>query len=225
MVPHLQSNLLLSGVKKLVVALLPPFLALAMVFIEPNLTIWVKDKPTVLPIILLMLLACLVHPRTRQMLVISLCWGVCFLAFRDTFRTKQMNFGVPESMYRTEDLKETIVMTAYMTVAGLAALAALGETFSQGSVWTKRCYFGAAALYFTGIGLNSLSGTITWQAIVLSVTGLTAILGCIFTTDIISNEDESDVTGPSDDEQQRENEERHQSALKDKEWHDKIAIT
>ena len=163
--------------------------------------------------------------KMRQMLVISLCWGVCFLAFRDTFRTKQMNFGVPESMYRTEDLKETIVMTAYMTVAGLAALAALGETFSQGSVWTKRCYFGAAALYFTGIGLNSLSGTITWQAIVLSVTGLTAILGCIFTTDIISNEDESDVTGPSDDEQQRENEERHQSALKDKEWHDKIAIT
>ena len=225
MVPHLQSNLLLSGVKNLTVGILPLFLALAMVVIEPNLTLWVKDKPTVLPIILLMILACLVHPVTRQMLVISLCGGVCFLAFRDTFRTKQMNFGVPESMYRTEDLKETIVMTAYMTVAGLAALAAFGETFFQGSVWTKRCYFGAAALYFTGIGLNSLSGTITWQAIVLSITGLTAIVGCIFTTDIISSDDSDDIVGLSDAELQQQNDERHQSALKDKEWHDKIAIT
>ena len=207
----------------MLIGLVPPFLALAMVLIEPNLTYWIKDKPTVLPIILVLLLSCLVHPKTRQMLVISLCWGVCFLAFRDTFRTKQMNFGVPVSMYRTEDLKETIVMAAYMTVASLAALAALGETYFQGSIWTKRCYFGAAALYFTGIGLNSLSGTITWQAIVLSVTGVTAIIGCIFTSDIISNDDDEDSDQPSDAELQKINEERHSLALKEKEWQEKIA--
>lgn len=214
---------------RIALSILAPILALVTVYIEPDLTRWMTERPATLPVILLMLLASLIHPLSRQTLVITLCYGVSFLALRDAFQPKHINvllhpilvqFGNLD--YKQNDLLETIVITTLMIIAALAALSAVGETVAPGSTWTRRCYFGAAALYFTGMGTNYLFAKVSMQSVVLALTGITAIAGCLFANHIISGdqaeEEQSDIADDLELLKQREAD--HLKVILAKEWHE-----
>ncbi len=214
---------------RIALSILAPILALVTVYIEPELTRWMTERPATLPVILLLLLASLIHPLSRQTLVITLCYGVSFLALRDAFQPKHINvllhpilvqFG--DLDYKQNDMLETIVITTLMIIAALAALSAVGETVAPGSTWTRRCYFGAAALYFTGMGTNYLFAKISMQSVVLALTGITAIAGCLFANHIVSgNEAEEEQSDIADDvELQKQREAEHLKAILAKEWHE-----
>lgn len=223
------SEPILWNLNKIALSLLAPILALVTVYVEPDLTHWMTERPATLPVILILLLASLIHPVSRQTLVITLCYGVSFLALRDAFQPKHINvllhpiivqFGNLD--YKQNDLLETIVITTLMIIAALAALAAVGETAAPGSTWTRRCYFGAAALYFTGMGTNYLFARISMQSVVLALTGVTAIVGCLFANHIITGdqieEEQSDIE--DDIELHKQREEEHLKAVLAKEWHE-----
>ena len=63
----------------------PALVALSAVLLEPFLTNLTSGREAVLPCIMVALLFALVHPRFRHLLVITLCYGVAFLALRDIF--------------------------------------------------------------------------------------------------------------------------------------------
>ncbi len=191
----------------------PALAALIVVLLEPVLTVWMKGRESVLPLAMLLLLSAMLHPRLRHLLVVTLCYGVAFLALRDALRVQPL----PPSM--DYDLIEEARPVALCLVAGLATLAAVTETVHPGTVWARRCYFGAAALYFTGIGLLNFIWHSSWQSILLCVTGVIALFGCIFAQHIVSEEaEEAIVESANDEAQQREREAAHLRALRAKEW-------
>jgi hypothetical protein len=92
---------------------------------------------------------------------------------------------------------------------------------APGAVWARRCYFGAAALYFSGLGINCYGPRGSWQAVVLCSTGITAAIGCIFAHRIVATEwIEETETEITDEAEQRLRDAEHLRALRDKEWQD-----
>jgi hypothetical protein len=93
-----------------------------------------------------------------------------------------------------------------------------------GTVWARRCYFGAAALYFTGIGLINFYWHGSWQAILLCMTGVIALFGCVFAHRIVAEEAaEAEETLFNDEASQREREAAHLRTLRAKEWREPLA--
>ncbi len=196
----------------------PALVALVVVLLEPVLTIWMKGRESVLPLAMLLLLSAMLHPRLRYLLVITLCYGVAFLALRDALRVQPLP---PVMDY---DLIEAARPAALCLVAGLATLAAIGETLRPGAVWARRCYFGAAALYFSGIGLINFVWHNSWQSILLCITGVIALFGCLFAHRIVADEtEEEEEVEESDEIRQQEREAAHMSVLRAKEWREPFA--
>jgi len=197
---------------------IPVLVAYAAVANEYSLTDWASRRETALPVGICVLMAALLHPRFRHGLIITLCYGVAFMAIRDIGRVGHMPLP-PSINYDFIDHARPAVL--YM-VAILSATAALAETFRPGEVWARRCYFGAAALYFTGLGIIHLSKYGSWQAIMLCVTGVTAIFGCVFAHTLVDTEEvvEAEEEVLSDEAIQMRVEEAHRRALREKEWHD-----
>ncbi len=213
---------MLSQPKKSVLAFFPPIIALCAVFLEPYLTPLVKGRESVLPMVICLLLSSLLHPRIRTMLVSILCYGVSFLALRDVMFFR--NQHLPPNM--DYDFVEQIRPVGLIIVAILAAIAAIAETVKPGTIWARRCYFGAASLYFTGYGLITYSWHGSWQSIVLIVTGITALVGCIYAHRIVAIEYESEDEPFQDDvEVQLALQAAHARSLKNKEWSDNLNPT
>ena len=195
---------------------LPALIALAIVALESPLTEWAKQRESILPVAVFVLLAAMLHPRFRHLLVSTLCYGVAFLALRDmltrhVFLPPSLDY---ENIVRLRSL-------ALFSIAVLAGIAGIAETIRPGTVWARRCYFIASALYFSGIGVINLLIHPSWVSIVLTVTGVIALFGVIFAPRIVAEGNEEDEEVALDDEVlQQQREEKHRLALHAKEWQD-----
>jgi hypothetical protein len=164
------------------------------------------------------LLLSLLSHRLRSVLILTLCYGVAFMAVRDIFRVGSQ--PLPQAIdYDFLDHSRPAIL---LLIAGLSATAAFMETFHPGTVWARRCYFGAAALYFIGLGIIHIGKYGSWKAVLLCVTGVTAIFGCIFAERIVSAEIEEEEDDLSDEVVQGLVEAAHQRSLRAKEWHEPV---
>ena len=194
-------------------------LAFTAVCIEPYLSKWSVARLEALPLATLLAVSILVHPRLRHLLMITLCYGVSFLALRDIVRLSNM-WMPPQLRYESYEVGRNVALLA---VAGLAATAGVVETRQQGTVWARRCYFGAACLYFLGLGVVNFLWHFSWQAVLLCGTGLTAGLGCIFADRIVATEaEELTESLPSDETLQQQREAAHRAKLQAREWRDTL---
>lgn len=218
----LQGSVLLRWTGKALLALAPPAFAFVAVHLEPVVAVWTKGRAAALPLIMLVIGTSLLNPKMRHLLIITLCYGVTFLALNDTiFHEKQWMLLTSLPHFIDRDLAETVILTGLLIVAGLSAVAALGETLRPGTVWARRCYFGAAALYFGGQGINCFGPRGSWQALVFCVIGVMAAFGCFFADRIVSSDmDEEVEIEVSDESEQRVRDAQHLRALRDKEWQD-----
>jgi hypothetical protein len=205
-------------IANLLISVGPPLIALLAVWREPFLTAWAHKHEAVLPLGLFLLLLSLLHSRLRHLLVISLCYGVSFLALRDVF----LVYGQPLPPQLDYDFIAASRPTALLLVSILAMIAAVVETIRPGSVWARRCYFGAAALYFIGTGVINFCFNHSWQSVMLAITGVTALFGCLYAHRIIASElqPEEEEAEISDVDLQQRTEAAHLRALQAKEWHD-----
>lgn len=194
--------------------------AVAAVYYEPAFSSWSRGQITALPLVTLLLLSALVHPRLRHMLMITLCFGVSFLALRDIVCLSQTPLPSPLNYEEWEALH----VINLLFVAVLSATAAVTETIRPGTVWARRCYFGAAGLYFFGFGIVTYFRHTSWQAIVMIGTGITAGIGCAFAHRIVATEtvDSDEAHMPSDEMLQQAREAAHRAALQAKEWRDNL---
>jgi hypothetical protein len=212
--------LVLKMLTKVSLALMPALLAFCAVALETTVRSWATGRGAALPLILLLIGTSLLHPHLRSQIIAALCYGVAFLAIRDTFSDHQWH--LPFAMDR--DLAETVIFSALLLVAALSIVAAIAETLAPGTVWARRCYFGAAALYFSGLGINYYGPHGSWQAVVLCVTGVTAAIGCIFAHRIVASEWVEEIDPEITDEaEQRLRDAEHLRTLRDKEWQDPAA--
>lgn len=203
--------------RQILSGLLPPTIALAAVAAEPAVVVWGRGRDSVLPLLVFGVLAAILHPIVRQMLLVTLCYGVAFLSVRDTFRMPAI--ALPQSL--DNDLLDVVRPVALLTVAVLAATAGIVETLSPGTVWARRCYFGAAALYFCGSGVLSYLWQPSWQAVLLIAIGVMALIGVILADRVVASELEDDEPMPVSDEAiQQLSEAAHRRVLTAKEWHD-----
>jgi hypothetical protein len=198
--------------------IIPACAALLVVLLEPVFTAWMKGRESVLPLAMLLLLSALLHPRLRHLLIVTLCFGVAFLALRDALHVQLLP---PMIDY---DIIDEVRPAALLIVAGLAAIAAVIESLRPGTVWARRCYFGAAALYFTGIGIINYGWHGSWQSVMLCVTGVIALFGCLFAHRIVADEAAFEAEEVVNDEAiQQEREAAHRKVLRAKEWRDTLA--
>jgi len=198
----------------------PALIALLAVVLEPFFTNWVKGRETLLPLATLLILSVLLHPRLRHMLMIVLCYGVAFLAFRDVVRLNHVHLP-PLLDYDFVDILRPV---ALLLVAGLSMTAAVAESVRPGTVWARRCYFGAAALYFIGLGVINYAWHGSWQSIVLCGTGITSLVGCVYAHRIVDEEEEDEQFAASDEVLQQAREAAHYASLQAKEWRDNAPV-
>ena len=198
----------------------PALLAFVAVALEPVLTAWSHDRAAALPLGTVLLLAVLLHPQMRNLLMITLCYGVSFLALRDITRLAWSPLPQPLNYEEWEVLR----LLDLILVAGLSATAAVCETVRPGTVWARRFYFGAACLYFLGLGIITYFRNTSWQAILLAITGITAGVGCVFAHKIVATEALEVESAPlqSDEVLQQTREAAHRAALQAKEWRDSL---
>lgn len=189
------------------------------VCVEPLLSSWSHGRLETLPLATLLAVSILVHPRLRHLLMITLCYGVSFLALRDIVRLQRV-WLPPQLNYEGYEVARNVALLA---VAGLAAMAGVVETRQPGTVWARRCYFGAASLYFLGMGVVNFFWRFSWQALLLCGTGLTAGLGCAFADRIVATEaEEIEDSLPSDEVLQQAREAAHRARLQTREWRDTL---
>lgn len=204
-------------------SLFPPLLAALAVLLEPWLTALTTGREATLPLVLFLVLASLLHPRMRTLMIITLCYGVAFMALRDAVTARAIPLP-PTLDYLVIDAARPVGL---MLVAALAGAAAIGETLKPGTLWARRCYFGAAALYFIGTGIINYGWHGSWRGLLLCVTGAIALFGCFLAPRIIASEQEAEeefAAAGRDDMEQRERDLAHLKTLRAKEWHDTGAL-
>ena len=201
----------------------PALIAFVAVALEPALTTWSHDRAAALPLGTFLLLAILLHPQMRHLLMITLCYGVSFLALRDISHLRWSPLPQPLNYEEWEVLR----LLDFILVAGLSATAAVFETVRPGTVWARRFYFGAACLYFLGLGIITYFRHTSWQAILLVITGVTAGVGCLFAHKIVAAEAIEAEAEPqqSDEIRQQAREVAHRAALQAKEWRDTLTAS
>ena len=204
-------------IHKLLTCVVPVFVAGFSVINEMRLSSWVGQHESVLPLAVIVLLLSLLSKRLRHALILTLCYGVAFMAVRDIGRVGSQ--PLPQAI--NYDFLDRLRPAILLIIAGLAGTSAFMETFNPGTVWARRCYFGAAALYFMGLGIIHIGRYGSWKAVLLCITGITAIFGCIFADRIISAEiEEEEEEDVSDEVLQGLMEASHHRSLLAKEWHE-----
>lgn len=204
--------------------LAPPLIAAAAVLLESPLTLAFNNREAMLPILLFALLSAILHPRLRALVIVTLCYGVAGMALRDAISARSIPMP-PQLDYLILDTARPI---ALLFVAALAIAAAIGETRQPGTVWARRCYFGAASLYFIGIGLINIGWHSSWRGYMLFSIGLIAAGGCLFAPRIIASEleEEAQLKSAEESQYQQERNEEHRRNLRAKEWQDPLeAVT
>jgi hypothetical protein len=203
-------------IQKLFPWVVPVLVASVSVMNEVRISVWVGRHEAVLPLAVIVLLLSLLSKQLRSVLILTLCYGIAFMAFRDIGRVGSQ----PLPQMLNFDFLDQSRPAILLLIAGLAATAAVMESINPGTVWARRCYFGAAALYFIGLGIIHVGRYGSWKAILLCVTGVTAIFGCIFAERIVSAEIEEEEEDLSDEVVQGLVKAAHHRTLLAKEWHD-----
>lgn len=205
------------GINLLISVCAPALIAAVAVMLEPFLTHVMKGRDALLPLVIMLLFSALVHPRLRHILISTLCYGVAFMAVRDAFRAQLL----PSAL--DYDFINEARPLALIVVGLLAAIAAFGEALHPGTVWVRRCYFGAAGLYFSGIGVINFLWHDSWQSILLCATGAIALVGCVFAHTLVTPDEEEEEEAVNDDLIQQAREDAHHRTLALKEWQDTSA--
>lgn len=201
---------------------LPAVIAAGAVSMESVVTAWVKGRESALLFAVFILLAAMMHQRIRQMLITTLCYGVACLALRDMLQTKA---AVLPPAYDYVFMVQGR-QCALLLVAALAATAGLTETLRPGTTLARRLYFGASSLYFSGLGVLNYVWHGTWQSVLLCITGVVALFGCIYADRIVAaEEEEAEEEQPDDETLHREREAAHLRVLQAKEWQDSAGET
>ena len=144
-----------------------------------------------IPLVLFLLISSLVYARVRAILMISLCYGVGFLALRDVLVSSRQHLP-PALDY---DFVEYLRPALYLVITSLVTASAYFESVRPGQIWARRCYFGGAAGYFLTTGIVSMAGHRSWQGVLLIVSGCLALFGSI-TADRFQDEDEEIEESP-----------------------------
>jgi len=205
--------------QKLLACVVPVFIAGVSVLNEARLSAWAGTHQAVLPLAVIVLLLSLLSHRLRSLLILTLCYGVAFMAVRDIGRVGSQ----PLPQIINFDFLDQSRPAILLLIAGLSATAAFMETFRPGTVWARRCYFGAAALYFIGLGIIHIGKYGSWKAVLLCITGVTAAFGCVFAEHIVSAEIEEEEAEISDEDVQGLIEAAHRRSLLAKEWHEPVS--
>lgn len=160
----------------------PLTIAFVVVCWESRLAALAQNHPGILPVTLVALIAGLLYPAIRRWLIVTLCFGVGILALRDAFSVlrlpAQIDYLFMESVYPY----------AWGLLALLACTAGVVEALRPGSVWARRCYFGAAFLYFFGHGALSFLRMHNWPSVVLMLSGICSLYGIVTARRIVATE-------------------------------------
>lgn len=167
--------------------ILPLTAAYAVIRLEPYLTELVRSRPGVLPVAMFGLVGCLLIPRIRQMMIVTLCFGIMFLALKDAFGNPRLPAAIDYL------LLERLYPLAWGALALLACASGVAEALRPGEVWARRCYFGAAAVYLCGHGLLAFLRYPSVQSAILFTTGLFALAGVFLAARIVSREHEEEM--------------------------------
>jgi hypothetical protein len=173
--------------KALLRIVLPLTAALAVIRLEPYLTELVRNRPGVLPVAMFGLIGCLLIPRIRQMMIVTLCFGIMLLAMHDAFGNPRLPAAIDYLIL------ERLYPLAWGALALLAFASGLAEALRPGEVWARRCYFGAAAVYLCGHGLLAFLRYPSVQSAILFATGLFALAGVFMAARIVSRENEEEI--------------------------------
>lgn len=193
----------------------PLLAAYLMIRLEPVFSTLAAERPGVLPVAMVALIGGILTPRVRRWLIVTLCYCIALLAIRDVSATT-----LPPVLNYPQI--ERLVPAGWATLAALASLAAIMEARVPGSVGGRRCYFGAASLYFIGHGLFGFLKSANWSSLVLLVTGVIAMAGVFYAPRIVLAENEME-----EDEDMRalaEREAMRAARLASREWKDTTAV-
>jgi hypothetical protein len=202
-----------EGLKKLLRIVLPLAAAFIVLDSEGALVALAQSRPGIVPVSIAALLGGLLVPYVRQWLIVSLCFGISLLAVKDSFWANA-RIGTFDYIWLAHAYK-----IAWGFLALFAAGAAIVEALKPESIWARRCYFAAAALYFGGHGVTAFLKKPSWEALVLTATGIVAVAGVFFADRIVNSEEENE---PEDEDvvAHRERVARRSAALASREWRD-----
>ena len=193
--------------------LVPLAISLTLLKIEPVLGQLARDRPGIVPVSMVALVAGFLLPFARRWLIVTLCFGVGLLAMRDTFGEHILPAGLDYVAFNK------IYPFGWGALSLLAFSAGIGEAIHPGSIWARRCYFGAAALYFLGHGVVSFIKIANWQSAILTVVGLVALSGVFMADRVVEAEN---ATEPVDEDIKALNDRQMErvSKLSAREWRD-----
>ena len=140
----------------------------------PVLTAISKQRPGVVPVGMAIILAGLMNQRIRHWVIVSLCFTVALLAFRDSLRFAAL------PPFLDQRFVHIVYPFAWITVAIMAGAAGWLEAREPGNLAGRRFYFATVSLYLTGHGLMQLLWFPSWDAIVLLLTGMVAGIAVLF---------------------------------------------
>lgn len=167
--------------------ILPLAVAFAVIRLEPLLTELVKSRPGVLPVAMFGLIGCLLIPRIRQIMIVTLCFGIMFLALQDAFGNPRLPAAIDYLIL------QRLYPVAWGALALLAFASGVAEALRPGDVWARRCYFGVAAVYLCGHGLFAFLRYPSVQSVILFTTGLFALAGVFLAARVVSRENEEEM--------------------------------
>lgn len=209
-----RGNLLLNdtaisrGVKRLLRLTLPLLGALLIVAYERQFSELVRRHPSTVPVMLVAMMGGMLLQQVRHWLIVGLCFGISAMAIRDAFRIALL----PQEVQKPVIL--TLYAVSWVGISLLAAGAGASEALKPGSIWARRCYFAAAALYCGGRGVLWYP---SWESLVFIATGIVAAVGIFLAPRTIWAEPEV----PAEDEDikaQRERTATRYAALAKREW-------
>jgi len=154
--------------KRFLRLVVPLTAAMMVVTFEREFAQLVRSRPGVIPVLLVAMLGGMLLPQVRHWLIVGLCFGISALAVRDALRATDVPMAVQWPFIAA------VYMSAWVLIALLAAGAGAVEALKPGSVWAKRCYFAAAAMYCAGRGILWFP---SWESIVFLTTGGVSAIG------------------------------------------------
>jgi hypothetical protein len=127
------------------------------------------------------------NQRIRHWVIVSLCFTVALLAFRDSLRFA----ALPQ--FLDQRFVHIFYPFAWITVAVMAAAAGWLEASNPGNIAGRRFYFATVSLYLSGHGLMQLLWFPSWDAIVLLLTGVVAGIAVLFADRMYAEETDPPV--------------------------------
>ncbi|HSV72991.1 MAG TPA: hypothetical protein VLH79_04465 [Chthonomonadales bacterium] len=161
---------------------LPLTAAWAVLQLEPYLAGLAHSRPGLLLAAMCALVVCILVARARRALIITVCFAVGLIATRDAFGPIRLPAALD---YRAMEL---IYPSVWFAIAALAFGAGLAEAHRTSSIWARRCYFAAAALYLLGRGTLSFIREPGLEPAMLTISGLFAVTGVLLAHRIVARE-------------------------------------